>query len=104
MAMENKRDFTFIDNVVDANIAALTKDDLSSQVFNIASGNPQSVNNLFKVLAEIISVKIGAKYLDARIGDVRKTHADISCAKDILGWEPKVDFRKGLEKTVEWFK
>lgn len=99
-----ERDFTFIEDVVEANILALTKDGIGGEVFNIAGGAPQSVNNLLKVLKEITAKDINPVYLEPRPGDVRKTYADIEKANKLLGWQPKVDFRQGLEKTAEWFK
>jgi len=101
---EQERDFTFIGNVVDANLDALVKPDIAGEVFNVASGSPQSVNALFKVLKDITQAKVSAKYAPARKGDVRKSHADIAKLQKLLGRKPGVDFRSGLEKTVEWFK
>ena len=101
---EQERDFTYIDNVVDINIKCLNKDDISGEAFNVAFGAPNSVNQLFNYLKEIIGSNIEPNYYPLRPGDVRKTHADITKAKKILGWQPKVDFYQGLEKTVEWFK
>jgi len=73
-------------------------------VFNIASGTPESVNKLLAVLNKIMSKRIKAEYLAVRPGDVLKTHADISKAKKVLSWKPKVNFYQGLERTVAWFK
>ncbi|MDD5194577.1 MAG: GDP-mannose 4,6-dehydratase, partial [Candidatus Omnitrophica bacterium] len=100
-----ERDFTFIENVVDANIRALTATGIGGQAFNVANGSPHSVNELLKVLKDIMAKPgISAQYFPPRPGDVRKTWADISKAKAILGWQPKVDFYQGLTRTVEWFK
>lgn len=100
-----ERDFTYIDNIVEANILALTKEGLAGEVFNIASGTPKSVNHLLEILKDITNKKhIAPVYLPPRAGDVRKTWADITKAKKLLGWEVKVDFYEGLVKTVEWFK
>ncbi|MBN2120408.1 MAG: SDR family oxidoreductase [Candidatus Omnitrophica bacterium] len=100
---EQERDFTFIDNVVEANILALIKEGIGAEVFNIANGLPNSVNNLFFILREITGMDINPVYEPPRPGDVRKTHADISKAERLLGWIPKVGFKEGLEKTVAWF-
>ena len=99
-----ERDFTFIDNVVDINIKCLEKENIGGEVFNVGLGTPNSVNNLFKNLKEIIGSNIEAEYCPIRLGDVKKTHADIEKAKKLLNWQPRVDFYKGLEKTAEWFK
>jgi nucleoside-diphosphate-sugar epimerase len=101
---EQERDFTYIENVVEANILALTKDNLGGQVFNIAGGDSKSVNYLLKVLKDLTAKSREPEYLDPRPGDVRKTFADITKAKELLGWQPKVSFEEGLRKTVEYFK
>jgi UDP-glucose 4-epimerase len=101
---EQERDFTYVENVVEANILALTKDGVEGEVFNIGNGSPNSVNGLLAALNKITKNNITAKYLPPRPGDVRKTHADISKAKKLLGWQPKVGFEEGLVKAVEWFR
>lgn len=98
-----ERDFTYITNVVDANIQALTQQGVGEEVFNIANGVPHSVNYLLKVLKKIMKKNIEPEYLPLRPGDVRKTHADIKKAKRLLKWQPRIDFKEGLIKTVEWF-
>lgn len=100
-----ERDFTYIDNIVEANILALIKEDIEGEVFNIADGKPRSVNYLLEVLKEITSQKdIQPVHLEPRKGDVRKTYADNSKAEKFLGWRPRIDFYEGLKRTVEWFK
>jgi len=99
-----ERDFTYIDDVVESNILALTKEGAEGEVFNIASGAPQSINGLINCLNKIIPNNLKPDYLEKRTGDVLKTHADISKAKQLIGWQPKVDFQKALEVTAEWFK
>ena len=101
---EQERDFTYIENVVEANILALTREGIAGEIFNIASGKPYSVNYLFKSLKGIIGVDTSPKYLSPRPGDVRKTHADISKAEKFLGWHPHIDFFEGLRRTVDWFR
>ena len=101
---QQERDFTYIDNVVNANILALAADNIEGEVFNVASGNPQSVNQLWQSLRDIMNIRLDARYLDIRAGDVRKTEADISKTTQLLGWKPEIDFHKGLKKTAEWFK
>jgi len=101
---EQERDFTYIDNVVNANLLALVAPGVGGEVFNIASANAQSVNALCMNLQKIIKSDISPTYLEPRLGDVKKTEADIRRSKDSLKWEPKIDFYQGLEKTVDWFK
>ncbi|NYE56951.1 SDR family oxidoreductase [Carboxydothermus ferrireducens] len=98
------RDFIFIDDVVEANMLALTARGASGKVFNIACGERITLNRLYKVIKEIIGVDIEPVYAEARVGDVRDSLADISLARNILGFEPKVSLEEGLKKTVEWHK
>ncbi|MCK4859575.1 MAG: SDR family oxidoreductase [Candidatus Omnitrophica bacterium] len=101
---KQERDFTYIGNVVEANILALVKEDIGGEVFNIASGAPRSVNNFLETLKKITAKNISPAYFVSRSGDVRKTQGDIEKANKLLGWQPKISFKEGLEKTVEWFK
>ncbi len=99
-----ERDFTYISDVVDANILALTKEGIGGQVFNVAEGNPKSVNYLFEVIQKLTGKNNQPQYLAPRAGDVRKTCADDNKVKNELGWQPKFSFEQALEKTVDWFK
>ena len=101
---EQERDFTYVDNVADINIKCLEKGGIGGEIFNVGLGAPSSVNQLFKYLKEIIGSDIKPNYCPVRLGDVRKTHADIEKAKKLIGWQPKINFYEGLEKTVKWFK
>ena len=101
---EQERDLIYVDNVVDINVQCLEKNNIGPEIFNVGSGVPNSVNNLFKNIKEITKSTAEPNYCSSRLGDVQKTHADIEKAKKSLGWQPKVDFYKGLEKTVEWFR
>ena len=91
-------------DIVDMNIRCLENDNVDSEVFNVGLGIPNSVNNLFKNLKEIIGSNLEPSYCPIRLGDVRKTHAEMQKAKELLGFSPKVDFVQGLKKTVDWFK
>ncbi|MBU1112684.1 MAG: SDR family oxidoreductase [Candidatus Omnitrophica bacterium] len=101
---DQERDFTFVGDIVDMNIRCLENDNVDSEVFNVGLGIPNSVNNLFKNLKEIIGSNLEPSYCPIRLGDVRKTHAEMQKAKELLGFSPKVDFVQGLKKTVDWFK
>lgn len=100
------RDFTFVENAVQANIKAMfcTNRSALGEVFNIAVGKTISVNELFNILKNITGSKIGPAYRGARKGDVRNSWADISKAERILGYSPAVFLEEGLRKTVEWFR
>jgi len=94
------RDFTFVDDVVEANILAMDAD-VVGEVFNIGGGSRVSVNQTIEMLKEIIDSNVEIKYIKAQKGDVRHTAADISKARESLGYEPKVRLMDGLCKEVE---
>jgi UDP-N-acetylglucosamine/UDP-N-acetyl-alpha-D-glucosaminouronate 4-epimerase len=98
---EQSRDFTYIDNVVDANLRAADAEGVSGQTFNIACGEQISLNRLLDEIRDIVGSEVEASYLDPRKGDVKHSLADISRARDQLGYEPLVDFNEGLLRTVE---
>jgi len=98
------RDFTFVGNVVAANLIAMLKDNFKGGVFNIASGRDYSILELVKILNKIMKKSIRPTFLDKRPGDVFRTLADLSRSKRILGFYPKVDFLEGLNLAVEYFK
>lgn len=103
---EQSRDFTFIENAVNANILAFFSSEESAQaeVYNVAVGERYSLNQLFQYLKEIIGVEVAPVHRDPRDGDIPHSHADISKAKRLLEYNPTVDLKEGLERTVEWFK
>lgn len=99
------RDFTFVKNVVEANIkAAYAKGGVSGDVFNVARGESYSVLDIIDNLNSFMQKEIRAEFGPPRAGDVRKTQADITKLKSILKVDPKVDFIEGLKKTLEWFE
>jgi nucleoside-diphosphate-sugar epimerase len=102
---EQSRDFTYIDNVVDANLKAAESARAVGQVINIANGERISLNEL---LAELKSLTgrpdVIPDYREPRAGDVKHSLADISRARDLLEFEPQVDLRSGLQHTIDWWK
>lgn len=98
------RDFTFVDNVVEANILATKTTTGLGETFNIACGQRVTINELAKNLAKILNVAIKPVHLNPRAGDVRHSLADISKAQSYLGYEPKISFEEGLRLTVEWYQ
>jgi UDP-glucose 4-epimerase len=93
------REFCYIDDVVEANISAMNSKKIKGgEVINIGSGKSYSIN----YLAKLIGGKV--KYLPPRSGDVLHTKADITLAKKLLNWSPKVSLEEGLEKTKQWFE
>src|SRR3989344_1129894 len=101
---EQSRDFTFIDNVVDINLLAAQSEKGFGEVFNVGCGDQISLNQILKMLNEILGVDIEAEYKEGRLGDVPHSRADISKSKEILGYEPKVNFKNGLIKAIDWYK
>jgi UDP-N-acetylglucosamine 4-epimerase len=99
------RDFTFVENCVEANIrAALVKNpEAVNQVYNIAVGDRTSLNDLFNILKEEAKSDIEPVYGPDRAGDIRDSLADISKARTLLGYDPQVRIREGLQKTYQWF-
>lgn len=100
---KQSRDFSFIDDVVRANITAFTHRNSWGKVFNIGGGSPQSVLNICNALKKITGKDVGIKFLPPRMGDVRKTYASMAQARKFLGFRPEVNFHAGIRKTYEWF-
>ncbi len=100
---KQSRDFTFISNVVSANVLAATTPGIKHEVFNVANGKDNTVLELVDIVNKIMGKNIKPKFLDARAGDVLKTHADISKIKSRLNYKPLVSFEEGLKKTVQYF-
>jgi nucleoside-diphosphate-sugar epimerase len=98
------RDFTFIDNVVDANLRAMEARDVSGEVLNVAGGQRTSLNALLAEIASVLDVELEPDYAPARPGDVRDSMADIDKARRLLGYEPGIDFSQGIARTIEWFQ
>ena len=103
---EQSRDFTYIDNVVAGNLlaAAAPAVKVSGQMMNLATGARITLNQTFDILKDLTGYEGKPAYADGRAGDIKDSLADISRAKMLLGYEPKVDFREGLRRTVEWYK
>jgi len=100
---EQSRDFTYVDNVVEANILALRAPRAAGSVINVGCGERITLNRLIKILEEILEVQAAVDYQPARPGDVRDSLADINLAQDLLGYQPKVSVADGLRRTVTWF-
>ena len=103
---EQSRDFTYIDNAVEANLLACQAPaaKAAGQVFNVATGRRVSLNETFKLLQPLTSYSGQPKYEAERGGDIKHSLADISKAESALGYKPKVDFEEGLRRTVEWYR
>jgi UDP-glucose 4-epimerase len=95
------RDFTFVSNVVDANLAAAHAPDASGAVINVATGRRTTVNELADMIGEVLGRPVARDFERSRTGDVKESWADIGAAQELLGWEPSVDLREGLQLTAE---
>ena len=100
---EQSRDFTYIDNAVQANVLA-AEGDVTGEAFNVGVGGRVTVNELVGMLNDHLGTDIEPVHDDPRPGDVRHSHADISKARDLLGYDPEVGFEEGLKRTVESFE
>ena len=100
------RDFTYIDNTVEANLlaAGAPADLAAGKVFNVATGTRVDLNETFQLLTKIIGFKGQVKYGPERAGDVKHSLADLSRTEKALGFKPKVSFEEGLRRTVEWYR
>ena len=102
---EQSRDFTYVEDVVSANLKAAETVKGIGQVINVANGERITLNQLLAQLKDLTGKPDAvADYREPRAGDVRHSLADISRARDLLGFEPQVDLRTGLQKTIDWWK
>jgi UDP-N-acetylglucosamine 4-epimerase len=103
---EQTRDFTFVDNAVQINIKALLTENKAAlnKVYNVAIGENYSVNHLYKECVENLNIQWPATYRVPRVGDIRNSLADISQAKELLGYMPTKKFEDGLKETITFFQ
>jgi len=102
---EQTRDFVYVEDVAEANMLALSCRSAVGKVFNIATGTSVSVNEVADALKKIMNKKdLENIHTDPRITDIRHGYADITKAKEMLGFRPKVYLKEGLTKLVDWYK
>lgn len=103
---EQTRDFTFVENAVQINVKGMlsTNDEAKNKVYNVAVGENYSVNFLYNYIKNYLKSNIEPIHREPREGDIRNSLADISRAKNLLGYEPTTKFETGLVKTIEYFK
>ena len=98
------RDFTYVDNVVEANLKACLADSVSAgEVFNIAYGGREYLIDIFRALCDALGKDVEPQFGPARAGDIRHSNADISKARQLLGYDPDYDFAHGLRLAVDWY-
>jgi nucleoside-diphosphate-sugar epimerase len=101
---EQSRDFTYVANVVDGVLRACEAPGASGRIINVATGSSISLNALFEAMRRLIGATVKPEYVGPRAGDVRDSLADLSLAREILGYRPIVPLEEGLRLTVEWYR
>ena len=98
------RDFTYVSNVVDANILACRVDGVAGESFNIACGDQITVNQIFDEIKALTGSNVEPIHEDPRPGDILHSQADITKAREKMGWEPVASFKEGLKPTIAWYR
>jgi nucleoside-diphosphate-sugar epimerase len=101
---EQTRDFTYVDNAVQANLLACEAPGAAGKIFNVGTGQRISLNQTLELLRQFAGTQLAAKYDPPREGDIRDSQADITQAREILQYEPTVLFEEGLQRTFEWHR
>jgi nucleoside-diphosphate-sugar epimerase len=101
---EQTRDFTYVENAVQANLLACEAPNVSGKVFNVGVGGRVSLNQVTKALANISGNTLEVRHEPPREGDIRDSQADITQARELLGYDPQVDFEEGIRRTFEWYR
>jgi len=101
---EQSRDFTYIDNVVEANLLAARAKHTKGEVINIACGEAVTVNEIIALINELVGKNIKSIYTDPRPGDVKHSLADITLAKKLISYKTKVPFKQGLQLAINWYR
>jgi UDP-glucose 4-epimerase len=97
---EQRRDFTYVDNVVDGTLRAADTPGANGRIFNIAASAPETVNRLAELVGEILGAEVKKEHGDERPGDIRDSWADVTAARESLGFDPKADLEEGLRRTI----
>ena len=102
---KQSRDFTYIDNVIEANLrACLAPSEAGGEAFNIGSGGRVFLIDLYRGLCDALGKDIEPVFGPPRAGDIRDSNADISKARELLGYDPEFDFEKGIRLAIDWYK
>jgi len=101
---EQSRDFTYVDNVVDANLLAARAEHTAGEVLNIACGEAVTVNAIIDMINELLGKSIEPVYDPPRPGDIKHSLADVTHAQQLLGFRPTVPFKQGLRRAIEWYR
>ena len=98
---DQRRDFTYVSNVVDGTMRAGDAEGANGQIFNVAASAPVSVNQVAESIGEILGKPVQKEFAPPRAGDIRDSWADVSRAREVLGWEPSVGLEDGLQRTID---
>ncbi|HEV7641539.1 MAG TPA: NAD-dependent epimerase/dehydratase family protein [Gaiellaceae bacterium] len=98
---EQRRDFTYVSNVVDGTIRAAEAAGANGRIFNVAASAPATVNEVAAAIGAVLGKPVEKTFAPPRVGDIRDSWADVTAAREVLGWEPTVDLEHGLRRTVE---
>lgn len=101
---QQSRDFTYVDNVVDANLLAARAEHTAGQVINIACGQAVTVNEIIDMINKLAGKSVKPLYSDARPGDVKHSLADITLAQKTIGYKPAISFEQGLQMALKWYR
>ncbi len=100
---EQSRDFTFVQNVAEVNVLACEAPDVSGMAFNVGTGGRFTLNETLRLFEKFAGRSANAKYAEPRAGDIRDSQADVSLARQKLGYDPRVGFEEGLRRTWDWY-
>ena len=101
---EQSRDFTFVENVVEGSILTCDKKNIAGEIFNIAGGKRTTINQLAKLISRLLDKNVESIYTNPRPGDIRYSLADITKARRLLNYQPKVNLKEVLRTTLKWYK
>jgi len=101
---EQSRDFTYVDDAVAATIAAGGAEGASGSAFNVAGGRPASVNDVAETIGRLLGRPVERDLAPQRPGDIRDSHADLTAAREVLGYEPQVELEEGLRRTIDFLE
>ncbi|MBO6292072.1 MAG: SDR family oxidoreductase [Selenomonas sp.] len=98
------RDFTYVDNVVDGNLSACMSSSGAGQSFNIGAGGREYLIDVYREICDILGVSVEPEFDAPRPGDIRDSNADITKAREVIGYSPKYDFQEGLSRSIDWYR
>jgi UDP-glucose 4-epimerase len=101
---EQSRDFTYVDNVVHANLLAARAEHTAGEAINIACGQAVTLNEIVAMINTSVGKNVKPVYTDRRPGDVMHSLADIKLARKLIGFKPRVSFEQGLQKAIAWYR